>query len=343
MRIVGGALKGRTLYGFKGEDIRPTSDNARESLFNILGDISGADFLDLFSGTGAVGIEALSRGAKAFFNDVSPESVALTRANLKKVGISAETTCSDCLSFIKSTRKKFDIIFLDPPYKSGVIPELLNAVSGILKDGGRVIFENENPFGGLAKGLVLTDCRRYGRAVLNFFVKQQAGAAVYAGTFDPVTIGHYDSVSEAIKAFGKVFVVVGENVKKAPFFNESERVEMVKAAFCGKGAEVEVLKFSDFGSEKEYAEYLNAKGVRYYVRGIRDKKDFEYEKKAERRNLTAYPFIITAYIFCEDADKSISSTKVKSLIKKGADATAFIPDGARAVFNRIMQERERKI
>ena len=87
MRIVGGALKGRTLYGFKGEEIRPTSDNARESLFNILGDITGADFLDLFSGTGAVGIEAVSRGAKVVFNDASVDSVALTRANLKKVGI----------------------------------------------------------------------------------------------------------------------------------------------------------------------------------------------------------------------------------------------------------------
>ena len=75
MRIIGGNLKGRTLYGFKGENIRPTSDNARESLFNILGDVSGLGFLDLFSGTGAVGIEALSRGAKVTFNDCSHESV----------------------------------------------------------------------------------------------------------------------------------------------------------------------------------------------------------------------------------------------------------------------------
>lgn len=340
MRIVGGTLKGRTLYGFKGENIRPTSDNARESLFNILGDISGADFLDLFSGTGAVGIEAVSRGAKAVFNDAEKDSVALTRANLKKVGISAETTCSDALSFIKSARKKFDIIFLDPPYKSTVIPELLNSVSGILKDGGRVIFENENPFCGFAKGLVLTDCRRYGRAVLNFFVKQKSGAAVYAGTFDPVTKGHYDSVSETIKAFGKVFIVVGENAKKTPFFTENERVEMVKAAFTGKNAEV--IKFSDFKSEKEYADYLNENGVKYYVRGIRDGKDFDYEKKAERRNANIYPFITTAYIFCDDTDRGVSSTKVKSFIKKSEDPASFIPEGAKDVFERIMREKSRK-
>nr|MBO4517945.1 16S rRNA (guanine(966)-N(2))-methyltransferase RsmD [Clostridia bacterium] len=164
MRIIGGAYKGRTLYGFRGESIRPTSDSARESLFNILGDLSGADFLDLFSGTGAVGIEALSRGAKVVFNDIDKESVSLTRANLQKIGVSAEVYCSDALDFIKTARKKFDLIFLDPPYKSRKIRELLDGVSGILKDGGRVVFENEKPFSGVAENLVLTDVRRYGRA-----------------------------------------------------------------------------------------------------------------------------------------------------------------------------------
>lgn len=341
MRIVGGALKGRTLYGFRGEDIRPTSDNARESLFNILGDLSGMDFLDLFSGTGAVGIEAASRGANAVFNDLRADSVALTRANLKKVGIRGEVTCSDAVSFIKSARKKFDIVFLDPPYKSQVIPELLNTISGVLKDDGIVVFENEHPFYGLAQGLVLTDVRRYGRAVLNFFKKQKSGAAVYAGTFDPVTKGHYDSVSLAIKAFKKVFIVVGENAKKTPFFTEIERVKLLKAAFCG--TDTQVIRFSDFKSEKEYADYLDANGVKYYVRGIRDKKDFEYEKKAEKRNLSVYPFITTAYIFCEDGDRAISSTKVKNLIKSGKNALEFIPDGAKDAFAQIMREREPKI
>lgn len=337
MRIIGGNLKGRTLYGFRGEDIRPTSDNARESLFNILGDVSGANFLDLFSGTGAVGIEALSRGAAVTFNDCDSESVNLTKANLKKVGISGEVCCSDALSFIKSSRKKFDVIFLDPPYKSPKIPEFLNAVSGILKDGGTVVFENENPFYGTAQGLVLTDVRRYGRAVLNFFVKQTDGAAVYAGTFDPVTVGHYLSVKETVKAFKKVFVVVGENAKKTPFFTETERAELVSAAFTDLN--VTVLKFSDFNSEQEYADYLKTNGVKYYVRGIRDKQDFGYEKKAERKNSAVYPYITTAYIFCEDAEKGISSTKVKSIIKKGGSALDFIPENAREIFARIIKER----
>ena len=337
MRIIGGVYKGRTLYGFRGEDIRPTSDSARESLFNILGDLSGAEFLDLFCGTGAVGIEAVSRGAKTVFNDIDKESVSLTRANLNKVGASAEVCRSDALGFIKSTRKKFDVIFLDPPYKSDKIRELLDAISGILKDGGMVIFENEKPFSGVAENLVLTDIRRYGRAILHFFEKYSGGAAVYAGTFDPITVGHERSVLSAIKAFGKAYVVVGENAEKQPFFSEEERAELVAAAFTGENAEV--IKFSDFKNEKDYGEFLAQKGVRYYVRGIRDEKDFGYEKKAERKNAAIYPFIKTAYIFCEDGMKNVSSTKVKAALKKGADVSEYIPERAREKFAEIMKRR----
>ena len=340
MRIIGGEFKGRTLYGFKGEDIRPTSDNARESLFNILGDIKGADFLDLFSGTGAVGIEALSRGAKVVFNDHSRDSVALTKENLKKVGGTGEVYTSDALAFIRSTSKKFDIVFSDPPYNSENAREILGAVSEILKDGGIAVFENEKLFTGVADGLVLTDVRRYGRAILHFFVKKGAGAAVYAGSFDPITVGHERSILSATEAFGKVFAVVGENACKTSFFTEDERVEMLKAAL--KNINAEVLRFSDFKGEDDYAEYLEKSGARYYVRGIRDEEDFRYEKKAERKNAEVYPFITTAYIFCEEEFKGVSSTKVKKLIEKGKPATEFIPNGARALFSGFIAKKQPK-
>ena len=340
MRIVGGRLKGRTLYGFCGNDIRPTSDNARESLFNILGDLSGADFLDLFSGTGAVGIEALSRGANVVFNDYNRESVRLIKENLKKVGENGEVNLSDALAFIKSVRQKFDVVFLDPPYKSEIIPDLLNSVSDVLKDDGTVVFENENVFTGAAKGLVLTDVRKYGRAMLHFFAKQQAGAAVYAGTFDPITAGHFNSVLSAIESFGKVYIVVGKNSGKTPFFSEEERVLMVKAAF--RGINAEIVKYSDFASESEYAEYLKRNNVRYYVRGIRNEKDFSYEKKAEKRNAEIYPFIKTAYIFCESEYKDVSSTKVKKFLEKGKLVSEFIPVSARETFDAIITKKQPK-
>ena len=338
MRVVGGFYKGRTLLGFRGEEIRPTSDNARESLFNILGDISGLKFLDLFCGTGAVGIEALSRGAKVTFNDVRRDSVALTHANLQKIGAIAEIVSLDAIAFIKSTRKKFDIIFLDPPYKSSFISELLDNIGEILEDKGKVIFENEKVYSGALKDLVLTDVRKYGRAILQFFSKKQSGFAVYAGTFDPITIGHEKSVLSALKSFGKVYVVVGENPKKIPFFTIEERLKLVRAAFSGKN--IEILKFSDFKDAKEYADFLEVNDVKYYVRGIRNSEDFIYEKKAEKRNSDIYTNIITAYIFCEEEIKNVSSSKVKNTIKKGGDCKPYIPVLSQKFFEEIMQEKQ---
>ena len=338
MRIIGGKFKGRTLYGFKGGDIRPTSDNARESLFNILGDLSDKTFLDLFCGTGAVGIEAASRGAKTTFNDRDKSSAELTRANHKRVGASGAVFVSDALSFIRSSREKFDIVFMDPPYKSDGIKEVINAVGSILKDGGTVVFENERPFYGAAEGLVLIDVRKYGRAVLSFFALKKKGYAVYAGTFDPVTIGHERSITEAARAFEKVAVVVGENPEKMPYFTEEERVKMLKATFGG-AENIEIIKFSDFDGEKDYAEKLRANGYVYYARGVRNAEDFAYEKKAEKRNAAFYPFMTTVYIFCQDSDRAISSTAVKNLLKKGKDGSVFIPDGAKTVFAEIVKSK----
>ena len=175
MRIVGGKYKGRTLLEFKGKDIRPTSDMARESLFNILQfKIYGKTFLDLFAGTGAVGIEALSRGAsKTVFNDLDKNSVALIKQNLKKAGVEEEhqVLCSDALMLLKSKREEFDYIYIDPPYKSELYYELLSASILSLKDGGTVILESESPLDFECRGLTLYDRRRYGRAHLTFYVK----------------------------------------------------------------------------------------------------------------------------------------------------------------------------
>ena len=337
MRIVGGAFRGRTLYGFTGEDIRPTSDNARESLFNILGDINGKTFLDLFAGTGAVGIEALSRGAKADFNDMSRDSVSLVKKNSELFGINPFINFGDALSFISSTRKKYDIIFCDPPYKSGIISEMLDRLSDILSENGIVVFENERPFAGVAQGLYLYDVRRYGRAVFSFFKKRKAGGAFYAGSFDPVTVGHERSVLQALKAFGGVTVILGDNPKKTALFTQEERFSLLKSTFADKN--IEVIKFADFASEQEYADYLKSKNALYFIRGIRNEEDFIYEKKAEKRNLSEYPDFVTAYIFCEEEFKKYSSTAVRSAIKKGKSADEFIPLNARENFLKIIKTR----
>ena len=174
MRIVGGIYKGRKLNEFKGGQVRPTSDMVRESLFNILQfKIQGKTFLDLYCGTGAVGIEALSRGAKRVtFNDASRASIALLKKNLAKLKVDEECKiCNlDALTLLKSGGN-YDIIYIDPPYKSDLGVNALKLVSGALSDNGIAIFEDEKPFNGTVDGLTVYDTRKYGRVHLTFFKK----------------------------------------------------------------------------------------------------------------------------------------------------------------------------
>lgn len=177
MRVIAGKYKGRTLYQFKGYDIRPTGEKAREALFDILRDkIVGADFLDLFAGTGAVGIEAASRGAKnVVMFDISKESVALINKNCEKVGLkTAEVSCMPCLfalNVLGAGKRKFDIIFLDPPYKAKYGEEAIEIImnKGILSRGGVIVLEKASSDKRRVQfdGLELYDERRYG---LNSFI-----------------------------------------------------------------------------------------------------------------------------------------------------------------------------
>lgn len=176
MRIVGGIYKGRTLNEFKGSVIRPTSDMVRESLFNILRDkVVGASFLDLFCGTGAVGIEALSRGAKFVqFNDINKNSIELTKNNLEKIQAKNDfkISLSDALVFLKSTEQKFDIVFIDAPYENKVGQDCILLASRVLTENGIIIYENQTVFDGEIEGLEIYDRRKYGRAHLTFFRRE---------------------------------------------------------------------------------------------------------------------------------------------------------------------------
>ena len=149
MRIIAGKHRGRVLKEFKGRQIRPTADRAKEAIFNILQtDIYGADFLDLYSGTGNMGIEALSRGANsAVLVDSSKESIEIIKFNADMIKENSEVVQADALTYVLSTRKKFDIIFLDPPYDIDATPVLKAiAENKLLNDGGIVIYEHSEDF-----------------------------------------------------------------------------------------------------------------------------------------------------------------------------------------------------
>ena len=176
MRIIAGKHRGRVLKEFKGREIRPTADRAKEAIFNILQtDIYGSSFLDLFCGTGNMGVEALSRGAeKVVMVDSSSASVAIAKFNVDMIKENAEVILADAFTFVSTTREKFDIIFLDPPYDIDGAP-ILTAIAEnkLLKEGGVVIYERSEDFKvGEVKGLTLKNIRKYGVAHFEFYVEK---------------------------------------------------------------------------------------------------------------------------------------------------------------------------
>ena len=178
MRIIAGKYRGRVLKEFKGTDIRPTSDRVKESVFQILTSyFAGARVLDLFAGSGALGIESLSRGAdEAVFNDLSKDSLLVLQANLKKVGERAKVYNLDYQSCLKALSGKFRLIFLDPPYRMDVSEECLALIRErkLLEEGGLAVYECEKELSA-PDGWETADMRSYGRTKVYFFKEQEEG------------------------------------------------------------------------------------------------------------------------------------------------------------------------
>lgn len=174
MRIIAGQFKGKKLKTFVGDAIRPTSDRARESLFNIIAPrLLNCSFLDLCAGTGAVGIEAISRNAKCVeFVDIDKESVKIAEFNLKSIGKNVKVNLCDAKRYLLTTTKKFDVIFYDPPYENKDIEDVLSIVlkNKILNDGGVFIYEHkvDRPSKDV-EGYLKFDSRKYGIAVFDFY------------------------------------------------------------------------------------------------------------------------------------------------------------------------------
>ncbi len=183
MRIVAGEKRGTNIMSPKGTDTRPTLERVRESLFGILQyDIPDAQVLDLFGGSGALGLEAVSRGAAhALINDSSREAARVIEANIKKLGFEDRVSLmnGDCIICIKrcaAAGRRFDVVFLDPPYKSGLIKASMEALAatGTLNRGFVIAAEHaSNMTLETPSGFVLRDMRRYGEAAISFFAEAE--------------------------------------------------------------------------------------------------------------------------------------------------------------------------
>jgi 16S rRNA (guanine(966)-N(2))-methyltransferase RsmD len=166
VRVVAGEYKGRRLHAPRGRSTRPTSDKVRGAIFSVLGDVEGANVLDLFAGTGALGIEALSRGAiSATFVEKDQAAFAVLVRNLPSP-ISAYPWRGDALAFLRSARRassRYDLVFADPPYSSApsLGDQLTELLPAVLAENARIVTESDKRTP-LELGLPLEFERDYG-------------------------------------------------------------------------------------------------------------------------------------------------------------------------------------
>ena len=145
MRIITGSARGVRLRTLEGDATRPTADRVKQALFNILQfDLEGRAVLDLFAGSGQLGIEALSRGAaECVFVDQSPEAAELIRQNLRAAKLlpHAHVLCGNAVDYVRRTTDQFDLAFLDPPYASDLLDKTLPLVAARMRLSGTIICE----------------------------------------------------------------------------------------------------------------------------------------------------------------------------------------------------------
>ena len=148
VRVISGCARGRRIIAPKGTKIRPTSDRVKEAIFNTIASlVMQSDFLDLFAGSGSIGIEALSRGANSCtFVDNSPQAIKCIKNNLSNVGFEDRSVVilGDSTKIITKFTKTYDIIFLDPPYGCDLVVPIMKNLKLLLKEEGIIVVETEN-------------------------------------------------------------------------------------------------------------------------------------------------------------------------------------------------------
>ena len=181
MRVITGTARGRVLKELEGMETRPTTDRVKEGIFNIIQfDIEGRRVLDLFAGTGQLGIETLSRGAAgAVFVEQRRDAAQLIRDNLKitQLGERAQVVCGDALAYLASAKSKFDVIFIDPPYAAELWSNAMDAIAGfdILANHGIIVCESplEQEMPEPAPPYYLHRTYRYGKIKITIYHREE--------------------------------------------------------------------------------------------------------------------------------------------------------------------------
>lgn len=331
MRVIAGKYRGKRLISPSDDKVRPTTDRIKETVFNVLQfKVEGAKVLDLFSGSGALGIECLSRGAESVvFADKSPASVELTKKNLQGVDGDYRVICADFLGALNSLGGKFDLIFLDPPYDTNLGEIAIEVIvkKDMLSDDGVIYFEHSKSKEYTPPTGYKTRTKPMGYTVSEFI--SHKSVAMMTGSFDPITKGHMALLDYALSRYDEVIIGCLVNPDKEYLFSAEERVEIIKSAV--EGVKNVKVAYSE-GTAVDLAKDMCAT---VFVRGVRDENDRAYEEEMREYNLSHGG--IDTDVAVIDGYKSVSSTKAREEILKSD--FRLLPAGAIITVQNIIKNK----
>ncbi|MDE5911227.1 MAG: 16S rRNA (guanine(966)-N(2))-methyltransferase RsmD [Clostridia bacterium] len=324
MRVISGKYRGKRLESPIGNDVRPTGDKVKESIFNVIQfDVAGSRFLDLFCGSGSMGIEAISRGASyTLFADASRTSIALTQSNLKGIGDPYKTVNRDFRDTLYTAEGKWDFIFVDPPYKTDYIEEICQIVKdrGMLADGGYIIYEHSDKQYKLPDGMYIAKRKSFGIVTVDYIATSRGKTAI-AGSYDPITNGHLDVLDKALDEYDEIVILVACNPDKQYLFSLEERLKFARLAVK------DYLNVTVDVCDGYVYEYCKERRIEKVYRGYRNQEDLKYEEDMAKFNKEHG--LRTQLV---EGIREISSSLIREKLKNGEDIKKYLPDGvARAV------------
>lgn len=317
MRIIAGEFRGRTLKAPKGEGTRPTTDRVREAMMSTVhsarGGFDDAVVLDAFAGSGALGLEALSRGARSVqFCERGGEALRALNANVRLLGLDARRARvrkGDVLKDVPYARPPFDLVFLGGERRGGG--------SG---KSARFVYCAAQEVRGYCRGRAA----RYSAARCDRLKPRRNGKpymkrALTPGTFDPITSGHLDVITRAAQLVDEVVVAVAASPKKKPLFSLEERAELVRRA-TSHLPNVRVEPFDEL--LVDLAAKLDATVV---IKGLRAITDFEYEFQMTALNYQLNQELETLFIMSPPQYMYLSSSIVREIASLHGDVAQFVP------------------
>lgn len=330
LRITGGSLARRLIdvpLAADKHQVRPTSDKVREALFSSLAslhDLQGARVLDVFAGSGALGLEAVSRGAASCtLVERDRKTARVVEGNVAALGVGAQArvVVDDAARFLRTAADgAYDLVLVDPPYALS-LDALAGDLARVVARGGLLVLERDRrspPVDLEATGLRGVRDRLYGDT--RVFVYQRAmTAAIYPGSFDPLTNGHVDIVLRGLKTFDRVVLAVANNVQKAHLFTIEERLAQARACLGHlKGFEVDTF-------DGLVVDYAKKKGIGVLLRGLRAVSDFEYEFQLASMNRKLNNDVDTVFMMTSEESFYLSSRLVREVASFGGNVEGMVP------------------